>query len=222
MNFPAAILQPPFFDARTDIAQNYGGIGTVIGHEISHSFDDQGSLFDAQGRLANWWSDEDFKQFRKAADRLVAQYDDERFGSTRQTAIAVRALAEAAQRSAGEEAEITVRVDGAFVAKEKVPASAEAKVIAAGLKLGRKVQIEIAQSLLDAALTDEWRSQFYHVTSAEDVAEHLAYNMARELELFQLDGFADQPKSAVKCGRLEPVDSAELVPVKTKRKRAAR
>ena len=75
MNFPAAILQPPFFDARTDIAQNYGGIGTVIGHEISHSFDDQGAMFDAQGRLADWWTAEDFKQFRKAADRLVAQYD---------------------------------------------------------------------------------------------------------------------------------------------------
>ena len=75
MNFPAAILQPPFFDAKTDIAQNYGGIGTVIGHEISHSFDDQGAMFDAQGRLADWWTPEDFKQFRKAADKLVAQYD---------------------------------------------------------------------------------------------------------------------------------------------------
>ncbi len=75
LNFPAAILQPPFFDARTDPAQNYGGIGTVIGHEISHSFDDQGSLFDASGRLANWWTPEDFAHFRAAADRLAAQYD---------------------------------------------------------------------------------------------------------------------------------------------------
>ncbi len=75
MNFPAAILQPPFFDAKTDPAQNYGGIGTVIGHEISHSFDDQGSLFDAEGRLANWWSPEDLAHFRAAAERLTAQYD---------------------------------------------------------------------------------------------------------------------------------------------------
>ena len=75
MNFPAAILQPPFFDARTDPAQNYGGIGVVIGHEISHSFDDQGALFDAGGRLANWWTDEDLKHFQAAAQRLTAQYD---------------------------------------------------------------------------------------------------------------------------------------------------
>lgn len=75
LNFPAAILQPPFFDARTDPAQNYGGIGTVIGHEISHSFDDQGSLFDASGRLANWWTSEDLAHFRSSADRLTAQYD---------------------------------------------------------------------------------------------------------------------------------------------------
>lgn len=75
LNFPAAILQPPFFDPATDAAQNYGGIGTVIGHEISHSFDDQGALFDEQGRLANWWTPEDMAHFRAAADRLAAQYD---------------------------------------------------------------------------------------------------------------------------------------------------
>ncbi len=75
MNFPAAILQPPFFDARTDPAQNYGGIGVVIGHEISHSFDDQGAQFDAGGRLANWWTDEDLKHFQATGDRLTAQYD---------------------------------------------------------------------------------------------------------------------------------------------------
>ncbi len=75
MNFPAAILQPPFFDARTDPAQNYGGIGVVIGHEISHSFDDQGAQFDASGRFANWWTDEDMKHFQAAAQRLTAQYD---------------------------------------------------------------------------------------------------------------------------------------------------
>ncbi|MEO8276824.1 MAG: M13 family metallopeptidase [Thermoanaerobaculia bacterium] len=75
LNFPAAILQPPFFDAATDPAQNYGGIGTVIGHEISHSFDDQGSQFDSTGKLANWWTPEDFAHFREGADRLAAQYD---------------------------------------------------------------------------------------------------------------------------------------------------
>ncbi len=75
LNFPAAILEPPFFDARTDPAQNYGGIGTVIGHEISHSFDDQGALFDASGKLANWWTPEDMAHFQAAAQRLTAQYD---------------------------------------------------------------------------------------------------------------------------------------------------
>jgi putative endopeptidase len=75
LNFPAAILNPPFFDAAADPVQNYGGIGAVIGHEISHSFDDQGSQFDAQGRLANWWTKEDFAHFTAAADRLAAQFD---------------------------------------------------------------------------------------------------------------------------------------------------
>ncbi len=75
LNFPAAILNPPFFDAAADPVLNYGGIGTVIGHEISHSFDDQGSQFDSQGRLANWWTKEDFAHFTAAADRLAAQFD---------------------------------------------------------------------------------------------------------------------------------------------------
>ena len=75
MNFPAAILNPPFFDPAADPAQNYGAIGTVIGHEISHSFDDQGAQFDASGRLANWWTKEDMEHFQAAAERLVAQYD---------------------------------------------------------------------------------------------------------------------------------------------------
>ncbi|HEY1252237.1 MAG TPA: M13 family metallopeptidase [Thermoanaerobaculia bacterium] len=75
LNFPAAILNPPFFDPSATAAQNYGGVGTVIGHEISHSFDDQGSQFDADGRLANWWTPEDFAHFQAAAERLAAQYD---------------------------------------------------------------------------------------------------------------------------------------------------
>jgi putative endopeptidase len=75
LNFPAAILNPPFFDKDADQVQNYGGIGTVIGHEISHSFDDQGSQFDAEGRLANWWTKEDAAHFASAADRLASEYD---------------------------------------------------------------------------------------------------------------------------------------------------
>jgi putative endopeptidase len=75
LNFPAAILNPPFFDAAGDPVQNYGAIGAVIGHEISHSFDDQGSQFDAAGRLANWWTPEDLAHFKATAERLVAQYD---------------------------------------------------------------------------------------------------------------------------------------------------
>jgi putative endopeptidase len=73
--FPAGILQPPFFDPKADDAVNYGGIGGVIGHEISHGFDDQGAQFDAGGRLANWWTDEDMQHFQAAAQRLTAQYD---------------------------------------------------------------------------------------------------------------------------------------------------
>lgn len=73
--FPAAILQPPFFDPHADPAINYGGIGAVIGHEISHHFDDQGRKYDATGRLAGWWTPEDVERFKRSTDQLVAQYD---------------------------------------------------------------------------------------------------------------------------------------------------
>ena len=75
LNFPAAILQPPYFDPKADPALNFGAIGAVIGHEISHSFDDQGSQFDATGRLSNWWTPADFDHFKEVSSRLVAQYD---------------------------------------------------------------------------------------------------------------------------------------------------
>jgi putative endopeptidase len=74
LNFPAAILQPPFFDRNASDALNYGAIGSVIGHEISHSFDDQGAQFDSSGRLRDWWTKDDLAHFQKAADALVAQY----------------------------------------------------------------------------------------------------------------------------------------------------
>ena len=74
LNFPAAILDPPFFDAKADSAFNYGAMGSVIGHEISHSFDDQGSQFDADGRLIDWWTKADFAHFRDSALRLADQY----------------------------------------------------------------------------------------------------------------------------------------------------
>jgi len=74
--FPAAILQPPFFLAKGDDALNYGGIGGVIGHEMSHGFDDQGSKFDAKGNNVNWWADTDRKQFEARTDKLVKQFDD--------------------------------------------------------------------------------------------------------------------------------------------------
>jgi putative endopeptidase len=75
LNFPAAILQPPFFDPKAPDAANYGSIGAIIGHEISHSFDDQGSQFDAQGRLRDWWTKEDMEHFKAASSKLVAQYN---------------------------------------------------------------------------------------------------------------------------------------------------
>jgi putative endopeptidase len=74
--FPAAILQPPFFDVDADPALNYGGIGAVIGHEIMHGFDDQGSKFDAQGNNANWWTEQDMKSFNARTSKLVKQFDD--------------------------------------------------------------------------------------------------------------------------------------------------
>ncbi len=73
--FPAAILQPPFFDPNADDAVNYGGIGAVIGHEVSHGFDDQGSQYDATGKLEDWWTKEDRAKFSKATAQLVAQYN---------------------------------------------------------------------------------------------------------------------------------------------------
>jgi putative endopeptidase len=75
LNFPAAIIQPPYYDPKADAAHNYGSMGAIIGHEISHSFDDQGSQFDAQGRLANWWTKEDMEHFKAAGEALAAQFD---------------------------------------------------------------------------------------------------------------------------------------------------
>jgi len=75
LNFPAAILQAPYFDPARPLAMDYGAIGATIGHEVSHSFDDQGSQFDAAGRLSNWWTDADRKHFEEAAARLVKQYE---------------------------------------------------------------------------------------------------------------------------------------------------
>jgi putative endopeptidase len=74
--FPAAILQPPFFDLEADDAANYGGIGAVIGHEIGHGFDDQGSRYDGDGNLSNWWNDQDRSEFEKRTSKLIAQYNE--------------------------------------------------------------------------------------------------------------------------------------------------
>lgn len=73
--FPAAILQPPFFDPNADPAVNYGGIGAVIGHELSHHFDDQGAKYNQEGRLTDWWTPADVAAFKQRTDALVAQYD---------------------------------------------------------------------------------------------------------------------------------------------------
>jgi len=75
LNFPAAMLQPPFFNTDSDSAVNYGSIGAIIGHEVSHSFDDQGAMFDATGRLRNWWTQKDLAHFRAASAQLVRQFD---------------------------------------------------------------------------------------------------------------------------------------------------
>jgi endothelin-converting enzyme/putative endopeptidase len=75
LNFPAAILQPPFFYAKAPAAANYGAIGAVIGHEISHTFDTEGSTFDSQGRLRNWWTAADLAHFKNVTEQLAKQYD---------------------------------------------------------------------------------------------------------------------------------------------------
>ena len=75
LSFPAAILQPPFFDPKAPSVVNYGAIGAVIGHEISHTFDTEGSVFDAEGRMRNWWTDADFAHFKADTAKLAAQYD---------------------------------------------------------------------------------------------------------------------------------------------------
>jgi putative endopeptidase len=75
LNFPAAILQPPFFDPKAPAAHNYGAIGTIIGHEISHTFDSEGAAFDSQGRVRNWWTPEDLAHFETVTAALAAQYD---------------------------------------------------------------------------------------------------------------------------------------------------
>lgn len=74
--FPAAILQPPFFDLNADDAANYGGIGAVIGHEIGHGFDDQGAKYDGDGNLKDWWTDDDRTEFGKRTKALIAQYNE--------------------------------------------------------------------------------------------------------------------------------------------------
>jgi putative endopeptidase len=74
--FPAGILQPPFYDPNRDDAMNYGGMGSVIGHELTHGFDDQGSKFDAMGNLKNWWTPEDLKNFQARGDCIVKQFDN--------------------------------------------------------------------------------------------------------------------------------------------------
>ena len=74
INFPAGILQPPFFDKAMDDAVNFGAIGAVIGHELTHGFDDQGRKFDAKGNLADWWTEADGKEFEKRATCLADEY----------------------------------------------------------------------------------------------------------------------------------------------------
>ena len=84
INFPAGILQPPFFDRTQDDAVNYGHIGAVIGHELTHGFDDEGRKFDAKGNLSDWWTPEDLKKFEARTDCLVNEYGTLHRGRRRQ------------------------------------------------------------------------------------------------------------------------------------------
>src|ERR1700726_2638883 len=73
--FPAGIMQPPFFDPKADDAVNYGGMGAVIGHEMTHGFDDQGAQYDAQGNLRNWWGASDLEKFKRGTGLVASQFD---------------------------------------------------------------------------------------------------------------------------------------------------
>ena len=110
--FPAAILQPPFFDAQADDAVNFGAIGAVIGHEIGHGFDDQGSRYDGAGNLSNWWTDEDRAAFEERTHALIGQYD----------VLTPAVLATAASEEAGEDgAERSLpHVNGALTIGENI------------------------------------------------------------------------------------------------------
>ena len=83
--FPAAILQPPFFDAEADLAVNYGGMGAVVGHEMTHGFDDKGSKYDAKGNMENWWTEEDQKNFEGRVEVMVNQAEKVRSVIVRST-----------------------------------------------------------------------------------------------------------------------------------------
>jgi predicted metalloendopeptidase len=75
LNFPAALFQPPFYDPKADLAYNYGAVGSVIGHEISHSFDASGAAVDQTGKLRNWWTPADLAHFQGQSNALVQQYN---------------------------------------------------------------------------------------------------------------------------------------------------
>jgi putative endopeptidase len=76
ITFPAAILQPPFYDPQADDAANYGTMGSIIGHELTHGFDDQGSQFDADGNMKMWWTDKDFQNFKERTKLIINQFDN--------------------------------------------------------------------------------------------------------------------------------------------------
>lgn len=118
LNFPAAILQPPFFDPKAPAAANYGAIGTIIGHEISHTFDSEGASFDSHGRVRDWWTAEDFAHFKQVTAALAAQYNQYR---------PFPDLAVNGEQTLGENiadvAGLTAALDGLHAALKKVPGS---------------------------------------------------------------------------------------------------
>jgi putative endopeptidase len=140
--FPAAILQPPFFDAEADDAANYGGIGAVIGHEIGHGFDDQGAKYDGDGNLVDWWTDADRAEFGARTKKLIEQYD----------AFTPRDLAAGGTGDAGDDAGGTSgertdawHVNGAFTVGENIGdlGGLSIALLAYGLSLGGQPAPEI-------------------------------------------------------------------------------
>lgn len=188
LNFPAAVLQPPFYDPLAPAVVNYGAIGTVIGHEISHTFDTEGSTFDSHGRMRNWWTDADMKHFQTATSQLAKQYDQ--YHPFPDLAInGQQTLAENIADLAG----IAAAYDGYRAASEKPAGGKSAPeqagfsgdqqfFIAYGQNWGEKVRPD---ALREQVMTDEHSPSQYRAATVRNVdAWYSAFDVKQGQQLY--------------------------------------